>query len=74
MRVVAIVAGLLCIFFVFYTVRLVAVTHGLQQVRATGHGAYIGAVIFPVLALVFAWASIRAWGATRRDSEPPGSA
>jgi len=74
MRAIAIIAALLCAFFVFYTTRLLAVTHGLQQVRATGHGAYVGAVIFPLLALAFGWASVRAWQAARRNSEPPSSA
>lgn len=61
MRFVAIVLGLISAFFVFYSVRLLVVTHGLQQVRAGGQGAYIGAVVFPLIALGFGWASARLW-------------
>ena len=60
-RVVAVALGLVSAFFVFYTVRLLAVTGFLQHTRAGGHGAYIGAAVFPVLAVMFAWASYRAW-------------
>ena len=61
MQVVAIVLGVISAFFVFYTVRLLVVTHGLQQLRAGGQGAYVGAVVFPLIALVFGWASARLW-------------
>ena len=61
MRVVAIVLGVISAFFVFYTVRLLVVTHGLRQLRAGGNGAYVGAVVFPLIALVFGWASARTW-------------
>lgn len=61
MRGMAIGLGALSGFFVFYTIRLLAVTHFLQQTRAGGQGAYVGAVVFPVLALVFAYASLRCW-------------
>lgn len=61
MRVVAVVLGLISAFFVFYTVRLLVVTHGLQQLRAGGQGAYIGAVVFPLIAIVFGWVSARLW-------------
>lgn len=60
-RLLAILAALFSAFFVFYTIRLLVVTSGLQQVRAGGQGAYIGAVIFPILAIALGWASIRAW-------------
>jgi len=46
-------------FFVFYTVRLLYVTHGLQATRAGGQGAYVGAVAFPILAFWFGWAAWR---------------
>jgi hypothetical protein len=71
MRVVAVVFGLISAFFVFYTIRLLVVTHGLQQTRVGGQGAYIGAVVFPLIALAFGWAGTRTWthaarrGATR---------
>ena len=48
-------AGLLALlsaFFVFYTARLLYVTHALQTIRAGGQGAYFGAVVFPVMALL----------------------
>jgi hypothetical protein len=61
MRIIAVVLGVISAFFVFYTVRLVVVTHGLQQLRAGGQGAYIGAVVFPLIALAFGWASMRLW-------------
>ena len=68
MRALAIALGAVSAFFVYYTVRLLAVTHMLQQTRAGGQGAYIGAVVFPVLALVLCWGAIRCW---RRGTPPP---
>jgi hypothetical protein len=61
MRILAIGAGAISAFFVFYTVRLLVVTHLLQQTRAGGRGAFIGAVAFPVLAIAFGWACRRLW-------------
>lgn len=61
MRIVAIGLGCISAFFVFYTVRLLAVTGFLQHTRAGGQGAYIGAVAFPLLALGFGWTARRAW-------------
>ena len=66
MRVVAIGLGAASAFFVFYTARLLVVTGFLQQVRAGGQGAYIGAVAFPVLAIVFGWSSVVCWRRARR--------
>ena len=60
-RGLAIVAAALSAFFLFYTVRLLAVTSFLQETRPGGGGAYVGAVVFPLLALAFGWASYRAW-------------
>jgi hypothetical protein len=69
-RVVLLVAagllGLLSAFFVFYTVRLLYVTRGLQTIRAGGQGAYIGAIVFPVLALLLGWGAWRCLRALRR--------
>ena len=48
-------------FFIFYTVRLLVVTGALAHTRPAGHGAYIGAIVFPVLAIEFAWAGRRCW-------------
>ena len=48
----AILLALVSAFFVFYTARLLYVTHGLRATRAGGQGAYVGAVVFPILALL----------------------
>jgi hypothetical protein len=37
------------------------VTGFLQHTRAGGQGAYIGAAVFPALAVCLAWAGYRAW-------------
>ena len=54
-----IVLVLLSIFFVFYTARLLYVTRGLTSIRGGGQGAYVGATVFPLLALLFGWAAWR---------------
>jgi hypothetical protein len=61
MRIVSVALGCVSAFFVFYTVRLLLVTRFLQGVRSTGHGAYIGAAVFPVIAVVFGWAALTLW-------------
>ena len=61
MRVLAVILGAMGAFFVFYTVRLFAVTGFLQHTRAGGQGAYVGAVVFPLLAILFGWSGLRAW-------------
>jgi hypothetical protein len=63
----AVLFALAAAFFVFYEARLLYVTRGLQSIRAGGGGAYIGAVAFPLLALVFAWGARRCW----RSSHAP---
>ncbi len=70
-RALAIVLFALSAFFVFYTVRLLAVTGGLAHARPGGQGAYIGAIVFPLLAVVFAWAGVRSWA--RGKSGGPGA-
>ena len=67
-RVFAIVVGLCSAFFVFYTLRLIAVTRAYTQLRPGGGGAWIGAVVFPLLALLFAWAAFRIWRGPRSRS------
>jgi len=57
-------------FFVFYTVRLLVVTRGLRAVRAGGHGAYAGAVVFPILALLLGWLGWRVAGVVRGRRTP----
>ena len=54
-----IVLALLSIFFIFYTARLLYVTRGLTAIRGGGQGAYVGATVFPLLALLFGWAAWR---------------
>jgi hypothetical protein len=53
-RVLAVVAACVSGFFVFYVGRLLVVTGFLRHIRPGGGGAYIGAVVFPALAVVFA--------------------
>ena len=60
-RIVAAVAALVCAFWTFYTIRLLAVTAFLTRVRPGGGGARIGAIVFPALALFFGWAALRLW-------------
>jgi hypothetical protein len=56
---VALVLALMSVFFVFYTARLLYVTNGLRATRAGGQGAYIGAIVFPLLALSLGWGAWR---------------
>jgi hypothetical protein len=49
----------LTVFFLYYTVRLITVTRGLQATRPGGQGAFVGAIVFPALALGCAWVSWR---------------
>jgi hypothetical protein len=70
MRVIAVVLAAVSAFFVFYTIRLLVVTHLLQQTRAGGGGAYIGAVVFPVLAIASGWAGRQCW---RRAARGPAA-
>ena len=61
--IIGTVLALVSVFFIFYTVRLLYVTHGLTAVRRGGQGAYVGALIFPLLAILFglgAWRLLRA--------------
>ena len=54
-----VVLALLSVFFVFYAARLLYVTHGLTAIRTGGQGAYVGAIIFPLLAILFGWGAWR---------------
>jgi len=71
MRVLAAVLALVGTFFVFYTIRLLAVTGFLMHTRAGGQGAYIGAVVFPLLAIAFGLAARAAWRRSQRGRQPP---
>ena len=61
----ALLLALLSAFFVFYTVRLLYVTRGLSAIRPGGQGAYVGAVVFPLLALLLGWCAWRLLRAAR---------
>ena len=69
MRAIAAILAAVSAFFVFYTVRLFVLTHALQQTRAGGGGAYIGAVVFPVLAIAFGWAGRQCWRRAKRGPD-----
>ena len=71
-RALAIVAACACAFFVFYTARLFVVTGFLQHTRPGGGGAYVGAVVFPLLAILFAWIAVRAWRRAAGSGHPTG--
>ena len=64
-RVLALIAGFICAFFVFYTIRLLAVTAFLTRTRAGGGGAFVGAIAFPLLAILFGWLAMRLWRGAR---------
>ena len=57
--VFGVVLALLSVFFLFYTARLLYVTRGLTAIRTGGQGAYVGAVVFPLLAILFGWGAWR---------------
>jgi hypothetical protein len=73
MRFVSAVLGFVSLFFVFYTVRLLLVTQGLQQMRPGGQGAYIGALVFPLLAIGCGWASVACWRRASRHATQTGA-
>jgi hypothetical protein len=56
----------LSLFFVCYTLRLLYVTRGLQATRPGGGGAFVGALVFPALAIGCAWVSWRCIKRARR--------
>jgi len=62
----ALLLAVLSGFFIFYTARLLYVTQGLRATRAGGQGAYVGAVVFPLLALLLGLAAWRCFRALRR--------
>ncbi len=68
---VGLVCGLGSAFFVFYTARLLYVTRGLRAVRAGGGGAYVGAIVFPLLALGLGWLALRCVRLIRGKTAPP---
>ena len=60
-RLIAVVAGVVSLFFVFWFARLLVVTGFLRHIRPGGVGAYAGAVVFPLLAIAFGWVAARLW-------------
>lgn len=60
------VLALISAFWIFYTVRLLYVTNLLRATRAGGQGAFVGAAVFPLLALAFGWGAWRCWQNARR--------
>lgn len=61
-----IICSLISVFFVFYTVRLFYITKGLSNIKVGGKGTYIGAIAFPVLALIFGLFSWHFYKAIRK--------
>jgi len=57
--IIGVVLALLSVFFIFYTARLLYVTRGLSAIRPGGQGAYVGALVFPLLAILFGWGAWR---------------
>ncbi len=70
-RTLALVLGLVSAFFIFYFVRLLVVTGGLQDVRPGGGGAYMGAVVFPLIAIGAGWAAARLWNRRAPSARVP---
>lgn len=60
-RFLAIGAALGSAFFVFYTIRLLVVTRLLTHLRPGGGGARVGAVVFPLLAVLLGGMAARLW-------------
>jgi hypothetical protein len=58
----ATILGLISAFFIFYTIRLLVVTKLLTAIHTGGQGAYIGALAFPIMAIIcgfLAWKSLK---------------
>jgi hypothetical protein len=68
MRILAVLLGAVSLFFAFYTVRLLVVTQGLQHTRVGGQGAFIGAVVFPLIAIGTGWGSRSCWRRATRSA------
>ena len=63
---IALLLGLMCAFFLFYEARLLYVTSGLTATLEGGQGAYVGAVVFPFMALLLGLGAWRCVKAARR--------
>ena len=64
-RALALIAGFISAFFVFYTIRLLVVTSFLTRTRAGGGGAFVGAIVFPF------WRSSSAGSLCAPGAAPP---
>ena len=62
-----ILLSVLSIFFFFYTGRLLYVTRWLSTIRPGGQGAYIGAIVFPLIGLLSAWGAWRCFRAAKKQ-------
>lgn len=59
-------AALLCLFFLFYTLRLIYVNLTVPDIAARrSFGMYVGFVAFPLAALIFGWIGWRCLKALR---------
>jgi hypothetical protein len=74
-RIALVLGACLCaivsVFFLFYTARLLYVTRGLTAIRAGGGGAYVGALVFPLLAVLSGWGGWCCVRALRDQEEGP---
>ena len=64
-RLFATITALVSVFLAFWFVRLLVVTGFLRHLRPNGKGAYVGAVVFPLVAIAFGWLAIRLWRRTQ---------
>ncbi|MDB4899330.1 MAG: hypothetical protein JWN53_1138 [Gemmatimonadetes bacterium] len=71
LRFLAILFAAISAFFIFYTIRLLVVTRALQATRPGGQGAYVGAVVFPLLAIGCGWVSWRCFKRSHRIGLAP---
>jgi hypothetical protein len=60
-RLASIASGIISAFFLFYLLRLLAVTKMLTEIRPGGGGTFIGAIAFPLLSAVFGSVAWRLW-------------
>jgi hypothetical protein len=61
LSVLGVLFACISLFFLYYTARLLYVMRALHGIRAGGEGAYVGAIVFPLLAAGCAWVSWRAF-------------
>jgi hypothetical protein len=71
-QALALIVGCVSAFFAFYTIRLLVVTSFLTHTRAGGGGAFVGAIVFPLLSIACAWGAARLWQRRRRVTDRAG--